>query len=748
MKDLSIFLLLLFLSVLGEVKTGQAQNTDVYIVYMGATASKNTTLRDDHAQLLTYLSKRKRNALVHIYRHGFSGFAARLSEEEASSIAMRPGVVSVFRDTVLKLHTTRSWDFLENQNDLTIDPGRGSDSVSSSSQEYDTIIGILDTGIWPESQSFSDEGMGPVPSRWKGTCKAGPDFSSSLCNRKLIGARSYINPDTGDTEGTPRDVVGHGTHVASTAAGASVAGASYYGLASGTAKGGAPPARIAVYRVCSSEGCMGSAILAAFDDAIADGVDVLSLSIGASSQSALDLSSDPITIGAFHAVEKGITVVCSAGNEGPQTKTVVNTAPWILTVGATTIDRDFESNVQLGNNKVIKGRAIHFGDLKNSPVYPLIHGMDAKAENDVPDQDARNCNPVTLNGAKVKGKIVVCEIDDDYYTDDDKVEEVMGQGGIGAILLHNHATAVASTYRSFPVSIIPSNASDLLAYLNSTSNPVGTILPTVSVIKQKPAPPDVVAPGANILAAWPGNDTSEALEGKDPPLFYVLSGTSMSCPHVSGIAATVKSQFPAWTPSAIKSAIMTTASQTNNLKAPITNDESGLVATPFDYGAGLVTTAGPLQPGLIYETSTIDFLLFLCDFGYNTSEIKLISAEIPDGFSCPPNPSADLISNMNYPSISIYNFDGKASKNVTRTVTNVGSDDETIYTATMEIPAGLEVKVVPEKLQFTKNTKKLSYQVIFTPAASSSNADYLFGSLTWTNGKYKVRTPFVVSAKN
>jgi len=174
-------------------------------------------------------------------------------------------------------------------------------------------------------------------------------------NRKLIGARFYSDPN-GDDEGdsTPRDSIGHGTHVASTAVGAAVNNASYYGLAAGSAKGGSPESRLAVYKVCSNFGCSGSAILAAFDDAIADGVDVLSLSLGASPGFLPDLRSDPIAIGAFHAVERGIVVACSAGNSGPSAHTVVNDAPWILTVAASTIDRDFQSNVVLGGNKTIK----------------------------------------------------------------------------------------------------------------------------------------------------------------------------------------------------------------------------------------------------------------------------------------------------------------------------------------------------------------------------------------------------------
>ncbi|KAI8013913.1 CO(2)-response secreted protease [Camellia lanceoleosa] len=635
----SVFLL----SLLGEVKAGdQAQNNGVYIVYMGAATSQNGTARDDHTQLLTSLSTSKPNALVHTYKRGFSGFAARLTKEEADSMAERPGVISVFSDPVLKLHTTRSWDFLKYETDPEVESKPSSDSELLS-QGSDTIIGILDTGIWPESASFSDKGMGPIPSRWKGTCMEGQDFSSSHCNRKLIGARYYNDPDNkGWTNRTPRDMVGHGSHVASTAAGAPVPGASYYGLAMGTAKGGSPGSRIAVYRVCAPDGCLGSAILAAFDDAISDGVDVISLSLGSSPELASEFSSDPIAIGAFHAVEKGITVVCSAGNYGPEPGTVVNVAPWILTVGATSIDRDFESNVVLGNNKVIKGGGIHFGNIQKTPVYPLIHSLDAMDDQSDED-DGRNCYPGTLDDYKVKGRIVICENDEVEYMIKEKVYGIKSQGGIGVIMIDDEEKILASSYGYFPTSIVSSDDGDqILNYYWSISKPVATILTTASVTKYKPAPvvpffssrgpslstdyllkPDIAAPGVAILAAWLSNDTSEALKNKDPPLFFVLSGTSMSCPHVAGIAATVKSQFPTWSPSAIRSAIMTTV--------------------------------------------------------------------------------------------------------------------------TVDVPSGLNVQVAPDKLQFTKASKKMGYTVIFTLTGSVPEGG-MFGSITWTNGKYRVRSPFVVNS--
>ncbi|KAG8052598.1 hypothetical protein GUJ93_ZPchr0001g31970 [Zizania palustris] len=156
-----------------------------------------------------------------------------------------------------------------------------------------------------------------------------------------------------DRRGTPSGV-GHSTHTASTAAGEVVQNADYYGLARGAAKGGAPASRVAMYKACSLGGCASSTVLKAIDDAVADGVDVVSISIGMSSAFQSDFITDPIVLGAFHAHQKGVLVVYSGGNDGPNPYTVVNSAPWILTVSASSIDRTFQSSIVLGNGTVVK----------------------------------------------------------------------------------------------------------------------------------------------------------------------------------------------------------------------------------------------------------------------------------------------------------------------------------------------------------------------------------------------------------
>ncbi|XP_047170777.1 CO(2)-response secreted protease-like [Vigna umbellata] len=769
MKANTIFLLLFFVHLvfLGESRSSSSAeagngsdnqtNREVYIVYMGAAKD---SLRDDHAYLLNSVLARNKNALVRNYRHGFSGFAVRLTKEEANSIAHRPGVISVFRDPILKLHTTRSWDFLKDQSPLpkTHSPNRASNSAPSS----DVVIGILDSGIWPESASFSDKGMGPVPSRWKGTCMNSFNFNSSNCNRKIIGARYYRDPNGDKVFETPRDVDGHGTHVAATAAGVTVPGVSYYGVAAGTAQGGSPESRLAIYQVCFKYECPGSTILAAFDDAIADGVDVISVSIGPIPGLRSELKYDPIAIGAFHAVERGILVVASAGNGGPYLNTVVNDAPWIFSVAASSIDRDFKSNLAFGDNKVIKGEALNFSPLSNLPKYPLVYGESAKAKN-ARSADARQCFPGAFAKRLVKGKIVICDGKDHSYRTSLKVDAVREVSGLGVVHISDPIVgAERKDFGDFPVTEISSKDADIIfQYVNSTSNPVATILPTVSILDFKPAPiipsfsgrgpsdfsknilkPDIAAPGVNILAAWIGNQREGVPKHKKPSQFNILSGTSMACPHVSGLAATIKSQNPTWSASAIKSAIMTTATQKNNLKAPI-RTETGSTATPYDYGAGQMTLYGPFHPGLVYENNTVDYLNYLCYIGYNVTVVKIISRSVPNNFSCPKDSSSHHISNINYPSIAISDLEGKNVVEVTRTVTNVGEENETIYSPVIDAPRGIKVNLIPNKLQFTKNSRKLSYRVIFS-FTSTMSMDHLFGSITWSNGKYDVRSPFVL----
>ncbi|KAH9322251.1 hypothetical protein KI387_016890, partial [Taxus chinensis] len=496
---------------LDKCKCKQSDELEVYIVYMGSShklgGERGSTV-SSHVDLLSSVLGSEEDAqssLVYSYTHSFTGFSAAMSKRAAAAMAEKPGIVSVFPDPLLKLHTTHSWDFLQAQS-----------GVHYSAPSYtsgDTIIGMLDTGIWPESPSFNDDGIGPVPSRWKGVCMGGQDFT---CNRKIIGARCYKG--SGTLSG--RDIEGHGTHTASTAAGRVVGDADYYGLGFGSARGGSPSSRIAVYKVCSDQGCLGSDILAGLDDAVNDGVDIISVSLGSASLFQLDFSNDPIAIGAFHAAQKGVGVVCSAGNDGPDSYSVVNTAPWIFTVAATTIDRDFQSDIILGNGKVFKGEAINFSNLSRSEMYPVVFAGDVGL-NMSSREDASNCYPGSLDPQKAEGKIVLCS-NGDSISKRMKKAAVQSSRGRGMIVVDDLGKYVASNYGSFPSSAVTSESgAEILSYIKSTRNPVATILKTAAVTNYKPAPivayfssrgpgaltqnilkPDISAPGVNILAAW------------------------------------------------------------------------------------------------------------------------------------------------------------------------------------------------------------------------------------------------------
>ncbi|KAK9927384.1 hypothetical protein M0R45_024568 [Rubus argutus] len=347
----------------------------------------------------------------------------------------------------------------------------------------------------------------PPPAKWKGKC----DFNGTFCNNKLIGARSFQGGKT--TGAPPVDLDGHGTHTSSTAGGNFVKGASVFGMANGTASGMAPYAHLAMYQICSEQGCSESDILAAMDTAVADGVDVLSLSLGGGS---VPFYADGIAVGAFGAIQKGIFVSCSAGNEGPFYGSLSNEAPWILTVGASTIDRSIRATAKLGNGQEYDGESLFQDKNFSSNLLPLVYaGAYSK------DSSAL-CDVGTLSG--VEGKVVLCERGGGIGRIA-KGEEVKRAGG-AAMILMNEDTDGYSTLADahvLPATQVSYAAGvSIKAYINSTSTPTATILFKGTIIGDKLAPevssfssrgpsmqspgilkPDIIGPGVSILAAWP-----------------------------------------------------------------------------------------------------------------------------------------------------------------------------------------------------------------------------------------------------
>ncbi|KAJ3677559.1 hypothetical protein LUZ60_003283 [Juncus effusus] len=748
-----------------------------YVVYFGGhshgpeeiSLQSEQRAQDSHYEFLGSVlgsEEKARDSIFYSYTKYINGFAATLEEDEALEISKDPSVISVFPNRGHKLHTTRSWNFLG----LEKENGKISPNSIWAKSKFgeDVIIGNLDTGVWPEAESFRDEGMGPVPTHWRGICQNQHD-SALRCNRKLIGVRyfnkGYIsslsqsdtNANSSAIIDSPRDTDGHGTHTLSTAAGRFVPSANLFGYGNGTAKGGAPNARVAAYKVCwppvNGSECTDADILAGFDAAIHDGVHVLSVSLGSGP---IDYFKDGVAIGSFHAVKNGVTVVCSAGNSGPDVGSVSNTAPWIITVGASTIDREFPAFLSVVKTKInIKGQSLSPMGLPDNKHCPLISSVDAKANNASQD-DAKLCLDGTLDSLKAKGKIVVCTRGKNGRVE--KGEVVRQAGGFGMVLANDETTGneiIADAHVLPATHISYSDGLTLLSYINSTRSALGYITMPETRLNTKPAPfmaafssqgpntinqeilkPDITAPGVSILAAYTGATGPTGLSFDDRHvLFNSESGTSMSCPHVAGIAGLLKALHPDWSPSAIRSAIMTSARVQDNMHNAITNS-SFLKATPFSYGSGHINPNRAMDPGLVYDLTPTDYLNFLCALGYNSTQITTFSIK---PYNCPKDPQK--IENLNYPSIAIPNLTKEIE--ITRKVKNVGTPSK--YTVRIKEPKGVIVNVEPKTLEFSKLGEEKEFKVVLKVKNGNLSGDYVFGGLVWSDGKHYVRSPIVVS---
>ncbi|XP_030489550.2 subtilisin-like protease SBT1.8 [Cannabis sativa] len=723
-----------------------------YIVHMKnpETPLAYPTRQEWYSASLSSLSS-DTDSLLYSYTNAYPGFAASLDPEQAESLRQSDDVLGVYEDTVYTLHTTRTPEFLG----LEVDGGLSTQDINQAS--HDVIVGVLDTGVWPESKSFDDTGMPEIPSRWRGECETGPDFSSSLCNKKLIGARSFAKGFQMASGGSfvkqgkeivsPRDRDGHGTHTASTAAGAHVVNASLLGYASGTARGMATHARVAAYKVCWSSGCFGSDILAGMDRAIADGVDVLSMSLGGGSA---PYYRDTIAIGAFAAMEKGIFVSCSAGNSGPSKASLANVAPWIMTVGAGTLDRDFPAFALLGNKKRFGGVSLYSGSgMGNKPVA-IVYNKGSNSSGNL-------CLPGSLEPALVRGKVVLC--DRGVNARVEKGAVVRDAGGIGMILANTAASGeeLVADSHLLPAVAVGRKSGDLIReYVKSVPNPTAVLSFGGTVLNVRPSPvvaafssrgpnlvtpqilkPDVIGPGVNILAAWSEAIGPTGLE-KDArkTKFNIMSGTSMSCPHISGLAALLKAAHPDWSPSAIKSALMTTAYVIDNTKSPIRDAEGGAASNPWAHGAGHVDPQKAISPGLVYDISTQQYIQFLCSLDYTLDHVQSIAKH--RNVTCSKkwsDPGA-----LNYPSFSVI-FGNKRVVRYTRQLTNVGAAGS-VYNLTVDAPPMVNVSVKPTKLVFKTVGQKLRYTVTFVAArGAASSGRSAFGSIMWSNAEHQVRSP-------
>nr|GMC67946.1 subtilisin-like protease SBT1.7 [Ipomoea batatas] len=755
----TLFVCVVMASVLLELCYGSGAK-QTYIVHMAK--SEMPAGFEDHSHWYDASLKSVSDSaeMIYVYRNAVHGFSARLTAEEAESLGNRPGILSVLPEIKYELHTTRTPSFLGLDKNAEFFP--------ESDVATDVIVGVLDTGVWPESKSFDDNGLGPVPSSWKGVCQTGKNFKASDCNRKLIGARYFsagyeatLGPiDESKESKSPRDDDGHGTHTASTAAGSVVAGANLLGYAPGSARGMATRARLAVYKVCWMGGCFSTDILAAMDKAIEDNVNVLSLSLGGGTS---EYYRDSIATGAFAAMEKGILVSCSAGNAGPNQYSVSNLAPWITTVGAGTLDRDFPAFVSLGNGKNFSGVSLFKGEALPNKMLPFVYAGNASNAT-----NGNLCLMGTLDPERVKGKLVLCERGINARVQ--KGSEVKAAGGAGMVLTNtatNGEELVADAHLLPATAVGQKTGDELKTYLFSDSNPTATILFEGTKVGIEPSPvvaafssrgpnsitpeilkPDIIAPGVNIIAGWTGAVGPTGLSD-DPRrvAFNIISGTSMSCPHVSGLAALLKGAHPDWSPAAIRSALMTTAyTAYKSGGGALVDVATGKPSNPFDHGSGHVDPVSALTPGLVYDMNVVDYLNFLCSLGFTPSQINTLARR---NFTCDSTKKFS-VTDLNYPSFAVsfasqMGGGGGSSSSVkyTRTLTNVG--EAGTYKVSVNVPnSSVKILVEPQTLSFSQANEKKSYTVTFSAPAMAADTN-VFGRIEWSDGKHTVGSPVAIS---
>jgi subtilisin family serine protease len=687
---------------------------------------------------------------LHSYGYVFNGFAADLTAEQVAKLESMPGVLAVTKDEFRSLDTATTPDFLG----LTGPDGVWAGDGYGGATGEDVIIGIIDSGVWPEHPSFSDRtgtkgkvaNEGKLAYRqipgWNGKCVPGENFSASNCNQKLIGARFYnagfggnagIDADLPFEFNSPRDHNGHGTHTASTAGGNAAVPVSGAESAYGTISGIAPRARIAAYKACwsvpgTAGSCSGVDLVAAIDQAVADGVDVINYSISGTRTN----FRDPVEIAFLFAADAGIFVAASAGNAGATigSGSVAHPGPWLTTVAAGTHDRG------VGGGSVTLGDGRNFtsatGSIQgvgpNALVDATLSGLPAADANLALCFGTTDDGIARLDPAQVAGKIVACERGGNVLVN--KAQAVLDAGGVGMVLINTPTSANTTPFVSYAIPAVHltnNYYADLKAYaalpgatatVNAAPILTGLAAPfTASFSSRGPLvagagdllKPDLIAPGQDILAgvAPPNNG------GK---LFDLYSGTSMSSPHVAGLAALFKQKYPSWSPMAIKSALMTSGYDV--LDGPNTNP-----VVIFRQGAGHVDPPAAMDPGLVYDSGFIDWLSFLCS--------------VQPGGGCAGVPPSDP-SDLNTASIAIGALAG--SQTVTRRVTNVTGAAVTFdssYTS-----AGFAMTVNPASLTLAPGETK-AFTVTIQRTSAALNA-YTGGQLSWTDGTRTVRIPVVV----
>lgn len=708
------------------------------------------------------------------FKHTFNGFSAVLTAKQKQALETNNDVVAIWEDRLQQLTTANTPKFLG-----LSEPG-GQHALNVLGE--DVVIGVVDTGIWPEHPSFAGEGYAPLPG-WSGICDVGEDESFS-CNNKLIGARYFkesfestytIQVALGEFI-SPRDADGHGSHTAGTAGGNVVENAMVNGFNAGTISGIAPRARIAAYKACwnssyvspegnRERGCFYGDTMAAIDQAVADGVDVINYSIGGS---LTDLTTPPAAA-MLSAAEAGVFVAVSAGNSGPDAQTIGTPAPWVTSVAASTYDGvvpsraieatvDGVTNTHLAVEGAINKSINDIGSIDESLVVaqPLLGCFIDD------DEDGDKDDPTPLdNAAEMNGNIALISRGGCAFVE--KVERALLSGAKGVLVYTNNDAppfpmggeetfdlaafmigkadgeslkAALDSGETVSVKMAPSISAEatIVGNLMAGFSSRGPNLSTEDILK-----PDITAPGVQILAATSAAPMFDAPNQQNA----YLQGTSMSSPHIAGMAALFKESNPNWSPAQIKSALMTSARQDVTL-------DGTTPALPFDFGAGHAAPVSAMTPGLLFDLNINNYLGFMCGL----DESVFVEAR---GVTCGALAAAGfsaIASELNLASIAVGEL--VTPRTVNRFVTNATSVAST-YQVSVEAPEGIDVAVstfddtgaltAADTLDVAANGNA-GFSVTLSANEQVKFDEWVFGAITWQDGQgHVVRLPLAVKAK-
>lgn len=722
---------------------------------------------------------------LYSYTHLFNGFALHAeSEETVRILSGAKGVRLIQEDVKMAKMTTYTPKYIGANG---VWPLLGGAENSGDG----VVIGMIDTGIDPKNPSFvSMSGQAkPPPASFKGICRSGDRFPPDSCNGKIVGARWFARAGQASGEfnatihyASPYDPDGHGSHTASIAAGNFHTPAISRGYNFGYASGMAPGARLAIYKAAYPFGGFMSDVIAAVDQAVEDGVNVISLSMAPSSvpsgpASFLSLLETQLLL----ATKAGVSVVQAVGNGGPDANSIVSFSPWIISVAASTTDRKYNKSIIIGN-----GQVFSCGGLSSSTpgeiMYPLALADDVRIANST-DGSSDCQDPKVFIRSLVQGKVIICMyVPSNYYEGNSLagiVDTIQKIGAAGVVITDRYSGDIDIEYQpTFPTAVpsaIVLNGVDtqtLLEYYDKNTvrdedGSVSTFGATVRILEGRRASytreapvvadyssrgpdvdsmqmqaadvlkPNVMAPGHHIWGAWsPTSDTMPEIQGEN---YAILSGTSMSTPHVAGVVALIKHRHPKWSPAMIMSAIMTTADVTDRSGgALMARRDAGAVepATPFDMGAGAINAARAVDPGLVFDARYRDYLQFLCAVpGVDEGAVRRAL-----GAPCsPPSSRARWCSDLNTPSVTVASLVG--SRRVDRRVRSVGAENET-YMAYVRAPDGVVVRVSPDVFTIAPGATEALRIVLNTTAPGNA---FSFGEVVLKGDKkHSVRIPLAV----